>query len=66
MAVLSGIDMAEVAITSDLTVTDAPAPAGAFALDQVKGVAVVVQPASGRRCARSWRYGGRRRRSGLP
>ena len=56
MAALAGVDMAEVAITSGLTATDAPAPADAFTLDQVKGVAVVVQPAPGRRCARSWRY----------
>ncbi len=53
---LAGADMAEVAITSGLTVTDAPAPAGAFTLDQVKGVAVVVERAKGKRCARSWRY----------
>ncbi len=56
LATLADVDMAEVAITSGLTVTEAPAPAGAFTLDQVKGVAVVVQPAPGRRCARSWRY----------
>ena len=56
MAALAGIDMAEVAITSGLSITDAPAPAGAFSLDQVKGVAVVVERARGKRCARSWRY----------
>ncbi len=56
LAALSGVDMAEVAITSGLTVSEAPAPADAFTLDQVKGVAVVVRPASGKRCARSWRY----------
>jgi isoleucyl-tRNA synthetase len=33
-----------------------PAPAGAFTLDEVKGVAVVPQLAAGTKCARSWRY----------
>jgi isoleucyl-tRNA synthetase len=56
MAALSGVDMAEVAITSAIAITDAAPPAGAFALDQVKGVAVVVERAKGRKCARSWRY----------
>jgi isoleucyl-tRNA synthetase len=55
-AALADVDMAEVAITSALTVTDAPAPVGAFTLDGVKGVAVVFARASGRKCARSWRY----------
>jgi isoleucyl-tRNA synthetase len=31
------------------------APADAFRLDDVKGVAVVFQPAQGRKCARSWK-----------
>ncbi len=53
---LAGVDLAEVAITSAIAVTDAPAPADAFALDGVKGVAVVFAKASGRKCARSWRY----------
>jgi isoleucyl-tRNA synthetase len=55
-AALAEVDMAEVAITSDIVVTDAPAPAEAFRLDGVKGVAVVFARASGRKCARSWRY----------
>ncbi len=56
MAALAGIDMAEVAITSAITLTDAPAPEGAFTLDGVKGVAVVFAKAGGVKCARSWRY----------
>ena len=31
------------------------APAGAFTLDDVAGVAVVPKPAAGKKCARSWR-----------
>ncbi|MDW6024091.1 isoleucine--tRNA ligase [Mesorhizobium sp. BAC0120] len=55
-AALDGLDLAEIAITSDITVTDAPAPAGAFTLDEVKGVAVVPGLATGVKCARSWRF----------
>jgi len=56
---LDGIDMAEISITSDLTVSREAAPAGAFTLREVPGVAVVVEKAEGkglRKCARSWRY----------
>jgi isoleucyl-tRNA synthetase len=56
MQVLQGVDLAEIAITSGITVSSTPAPAGAFVLDQVKGVAVVVEKAKGAKCARSWRY----------
>jgi len=56
LALLSGVDMAEVAITSAITLTSEPAPPGAFTSDQVRDVAVVFAPASGRKCARSWRY----------
>jgi isoleucyl-tRNA synthetase len=53
---VEGIDMAEVCITSGIEIrSDAP-PAGAFALDEVKGVAVVFKRAGGTKCARSWRY----------
>src|SRR5690606_34852496 len=53
---VEGIDMAEVCITSGIEIrSDAP-PAGAFALDDVKGVAVVFKRAGGTKCARSWRY----------
>jgi isoleucyl-tRNA synthetase len=56
LATLRSVDMAEVAITSAIKLTDEAAPAGAFALDSVKGVAVVFTRAGGRKCARSWRY----------
>jgi isoleucyl-tRNA synthetase len=56
MAALDGVDMAEVAITSAITLTNAPAPADAFTIDSVKGVAVVFARAGGVKCARSWRY----------
>jgi isoleucyl-tRNA synthetase len=56
---LHGIDMAEISITSELVVSREAAPAGAFALREVPGVAVVIEKAEDhglRKCARSWRY----------
>jgi isoleucyl-tRNA synthetase len=55
-AALLGVDLAEISITSGILVSEKPAPAGAFALDEVKGVGVVFARASGRKCARSWRF----------
>lgn len=56
---IAGIDMAEIAITSGLEITDGQAPVEAFTLPDVPGVAVVVEKAEDRglqKCARSWRY----------
>ncbi|MBZ9852474.1 isoleucine--tRNA ligase [Mesorhizobium sp. CA13] len=58
-AAISDVDMAEMAITSDLVVAHGEAQQGAFTLDDVKGVAVVIEKAEDRglvKCARSWRY----------
>jgi isoleucyl-tRNA synthetase len=49
------IDLAEISITSAATLVEGEGPAGAFRLDEVKGVAVEVRPAAGRKCARSWK-----------
>ncbi|HEY6995709.1 MAG TPA: class I tRNA ligase family protein, partial [Xanthobacteraceae bacterium] len=54
-AALLDIDLAEVAITSDATLVEGDGPPGAFRLDEVKGVAVEVRLAQGRKCARSWK-----------
>lgn len=53
---LDGIDLAEISITSGISVSDKPVSGDAFTLDEVKGVAVVPGLASGRKCARSWRF----------
>ncbi|EHK55484.1 isoleucine--tRNA ligase [Allomesorhizobium alhagi] len=56
---IGDVDMAEMAITSDLVISHESAPADAFRLDDVAGVAVVVKKAAERgliKCARSWRY----------
>jgi isoleucyl-tRNA synthetase len=54
-AALVDIDLAEIAITSDATLVEGDGPPGAFRLDDVKGVAVEVRLAEGKKCARSWK-----------
>jgi isoleucyl-tRNA synthetase len=56
---VAGVDMAEIAITSDFVFSYDEAPDNAFRLEDVKGIAVVVGKAEDSgliRCARSWRY----------
>ncbi|MFN4154748.1 MAG: isoleucine--tRNA ligase [Paracoccaceae bacterium] len=53
-AALDKVDMANVAITSALTLTTGAAPAGSFTLPDVPGVGVVFAPASGQKCQRCW------------
>lgn len=56
---IAGVDMAEIAITSDIVLSYDPAPKDAFRLEDVKGIAVVISKAEDRglrKCARSWRY----------
>ena len=54
-ALLSEVDFADVCITSAITLTDAPAPDGAFRLDDVADVAVVFALAPGEKCERCWK-----------
>jgi isoleucyl-tRNA synthetase len=54
-AALSGVDLAEIAITSGARLLLGDGPANAFRLDEVKGVAVVFERAKGTKCARSWK-----------
>jgi isoleucyl-tRNA synthetase len=54
-ALLGGVDFAELSITSDLKLSTAPAPDGAFALADVPDVSVVFHPAKGQKCERCWR-----------
>jgi isoleucyl-tRNA synthetase len=53
-AELAGLDLAEIAITSNITLIHEPAPAGAFTQADVAGVAVVVELAKGEKCERCW------------
>jgi isoleucyl-tRNA synthetase len=52
---LFDIDLAEVCITSNAMVSNEDAPADAFRLSDVPDVAVVVEKAAGKKCARSWK-----------
>ncbi|MDX2289024.1 MAG: isoleucine--tRNA ligase [Hyphomicrobiaceae bacterium] len=54
-AALTGVDLAEIAITSGIEIIAGAAPEGAFTLSDVAGVGVVPKLAEGRKCARSWR-----------
>jgi len=55
LATLFDVDLAEVCITSNYEVREGDAPAEAFRLPAVPGVAVVVEKAFGIKCARSWK-----------
>ncbi len=52
---LDGLDMAEICITSQASVTKGDAPEGAFKDAKVDGVGVVFAKAEGNKCARSWK-----------
>jgi isoleucyl-tRNA synthetase len=54
-AALSGVDLAEIAITSGARLLLGEGPGDAFRLDEVKGVAVMFERAKGTKCARSWK-----------
>jgi isoleucyl-tRNA synthetase len=54
-ALLEGLDLAELAITSDLELVTSAPPDGAYTLDDVLGVGVVATLAEGAKCARCWR-----------
>jgi len=65
LALLEGLDLAELAITSGVTLSTTAAPADAFGLEDVAGVAVVVELAGGERCARCWQQHDRLSEEGL-
>jgi isoleucyl-tRNA synthetase len=52
---LFDVDLAEVFITSNAMATNEDPPPAAFRLNDVPGVAVVVEKAVGTKCARSWK-----------
>jgi isoleucyl-tRNA synthetase len=56
LASLKNVDFAELCITSGVTLKTGEGPANAFRLAETPGVAVVVEKASGVKCARSWKY----------
>jgi isoleucyl-tRNA synthetase len=54
LAALKGLDLDEICITSGGDLVQGDAPAGAFSLPDVPGVAVVPVLAQGNKCARCW------------
>jgi isoleucyl-tRNA synthetase len=54
-ALLAGLDLAEIAITSGIAFSQDAAPTDAFSLADVPGVAVVVAGAEGEKCERCWK-----------
>ncbi len=55
LAAMVGVDLAEIAITSAANLVEGEAPDGAFTLEGVDGIAVVVAGAEGGRCERCWK-----------
>ena len=49
------VDLAEIAITSQIDITTSPIPPAAFRLHDVPDIAVIPKQAQGQRCARSWK-----------
>ncbi|MCR9127566.1 MAG: isoleucine--tRNA ligase [Rhodobacteraceae bacterium] len=54
-AALQSVDFADICITSGIRLTDAPAPASAFRLADVEGVAIAFAKAEGGKCQRCWK-----------
>ncbi len=54
-ALLADVDMAEICITSSLTLVSGEGPAEAYRLEEVPGVAVKSALAAGGKCQRCWR-----------
>jgi isoleucyl-tRNA synthetase len=52
---VASVDMAEVCITSGVSIVAGEGPEGAFRLKEVSGVAVEPKRAEGKKCARSWK-----------
>jgi len=55
MALVEGLDLAELSITSDLSVEQGDGPADAFRSSEVDGVYVVIGLADGGKCERCWK-----------
>ncbi|MGR3616703.1 MAG: isoleucine--tRNA ligase [Paracoccaceae bacterium] len=52
---LQSVNFADICITSDIAMTEDPAPAEAFRMPEVDGVSVVFEKADGDKCQRCWK-----------
>ena len=50
-----GLDLAEIAITSDATLIEEPPPEAAFTLEEITDIGALASLAEGAKCARCWR-----------
>ncbi len=54
LAALEGLDTAEICITSSVTLKEGAVPDGAFMLEDISDIGVIVGMAEGGKCARCW------------
>jgi len=54
LAAMDGLDAAEICITSSVTLNEGAVPDGAFMVEDVADIGVVVELAEGGKCARCW------------
>ena len=55
IAIPAVISVADICITSDLSLTRDPVPSEAFRLSEVPGIGVVFETAEGEKCQRCWK-----------
>jgi isoleucyl-tRNA synthetase len=55
LAALRSVNFADICITSDIVLSNDPAPAEAFRMPEVDGVSVVFEKADGDKCQRCWK-----------
>ena len=56
LAALQSVPFEDICITSQITLTDADAPADAFTLPEIGGIAVTFAKADGDKCQRCWKF----------
>ena len=55
LELLKSVNFADICITSDISLTNDPAPAEAFRMPEVDGISVVFEKAEGDKCQRCWK-----------
>lgn len=55
LELLKSVNFADICITSDISLTNDPAPAEAFRMPEVDGISVVFEKAEGEKCQRCWK-----------
>ncbi|KPD13043.1 isoleucine--tRNA ligase [Phaeobacter sp. 11ANDIMAR09] len=55
LELLKSVNFSDICITSDISLTNDPAPAEAFRMPEVDGISVVFEKAEGEKCQRCWK-----------